>query len=204
MPHATITEDTALKHRLAAIAGQNGQRVSWSTSCCGGSPTCASIAAGPSFHRAQELPRSRSKMSTASPTANSIQRGWSPGRQRAGALLVPEHQHHATSMNWFTREAGQRGWATCSVTEFGVICVCTQLPGGAWLPEPTADRLLLLSAAGRKHVFWARCPVAGGHAGSAHRDHGEADQGPVCARLGATTWRTPGHLRPRARCNGRG
>ena len=65
------------------------------------------------------------------------------------ALLVPEHQHHAASMDWFTAQAGQRGWATCAVTELGVIRVCAQLPGGAWPAEMTADRLLLLTAAGR-------------------------------------------------------
>ncbi len=70
------------------------------------------------------------------------------------ALLVPEHQHHTASMDWFTTEAFRYGWATCGVTELGVIRVCAQLPGGAWLPETTADRLLLLTAAGREYVFW--------------------------------------------------
>ena len=55
---------------------------------------------------------------------------------------------------WFTAHAGQHGWATCAVTELGVIRVCAQLPGGAWPTEATADRLLLLIAAGRDYVFW--------------------------------------------------
>jgi len=70
------------------------------------------------------------------------------------ALLVPEHQHHATSMDWFATQASQNGWATCAVTELGVIRVCAQLPGGAWRAEVTADRLLLLTATGRNYVFW--------------------------------------------------
>ena len=70
------------------------------------------------------------------------------------ALLVPEHQHHAAATEWFTTEAGQHGWATCAVTELGVIRVCAQLPGGPWPPETTADRLLLLTAASREYVFW--------------------------------------------------
>ena len=70
------------------------------------------------------------------------------------ALLVPEHQHHSASMDRFTTQAGQHGWATCAVTELGVIRVCVQLPGGAWPAETTADRLLLLTATGRDYVFW--------------------------------------------------
>ena len=70
------------------------------------------------------------------------------------ALLVPEHEHHAAAVDWLTTEAGSNGWATCAVTELGVIRVCAQLPGGTWPPEATADRLLLLTAAGREYVFW--------------------------------------------------
>jgi predicted nucleic acid-binding protein len=40
------------------------------------------------------------------------------------------------------------------VTELGVVRVCAQLPGGAWLPETTADRLLMLTAASREYVWW--------------------------------------------------
>ena len=43
------------------------------------------------------------------------------------ALLVPEHEHHATAMAWFATEA-RHGWATCGVTELGVIRVRAQLP----------------------------------------------------------------------------
>lgn len=69
------------------------------------------------------------------------------------ALLVPEHQHHAAALEWFPTE-GHSGWATCAVTELGVIRVCAQLPGGPWHPETTADRLLLLTAASREYEFW--------------------------------------------------
>jgi uncharacterized protein len=47
-----------------------------------------------------------------------------------------------------------RHWATCAVTELGVIRVCAQLPGGAWLPDTTSDRLLMLTAASRGYVWW--------------------------------------------------
>jgi len=70
------------------------------------------------------------------------------------ALLVPEHQHHRASMDWFASQARQDGWATCAVTELGVIRVCAQLPGGSWPAEATADQLLLLTATSRDYVFW--------------------------------------------------
>ena len=69
------------------------------------------------------------------------------------ALLVPEHEHHTAATAWFAASSSQ-GWATCGVTELGVIRVCAQLPGGIWAPEKTADRLLLLTAASREYVFW--------------------------------------------------
>lgn len=70
------------------------------------------------------------------------------------ALLVPEHEHHPAAISWFASQSGD-GWATCSVTELGVIRVCAQLPGGTWAPERTADRLLLLTAASREYIFWS-------------------------------------------------
>jgi toxin-antitoxin system PIN domain toxin len=69
------------------------------------------------------------------------------------ALLVPEHEHHNAAIQWFTAE-GHQGWATCAVTELGVIRVCAQLPGGPWSPETTADRVLLLTASSRAYEFW--------------------------------------------------
>lgn len=72
------------------------------------------------------------------------------------ALLVPEHQHHALAVNWFSGGGvAVGGWATCAVTELGVIRVCAQLPGGQWSPEITADRLLLLTSTNREYVWWA-------------------------------------------------
>lgn len=52
------------------------------------------------------------------------------------------------------RDAAVNGWATSAVTELGAIRVCAQLPGGPWPPEKTADRLLMLTAAGREYVWW--------------------------------------------------
>jgi hypothetical protein len=69
------------------------------------------------------------------------------------ALLVHEHQHHKPAINWFSTQAAS-GWATCAVTELGVIRVCAQLPGSRWPPEATADRLLMLMITNREYVWW--------------------------------------------------
>lgn len=70
------------------------------------------------------------------------------------ALIIPEHQHHSLALNWFSGNAVIEGWATCTVTELGVIRVCSQLPGGGWQLEATADRLLMLTVSSRGHEWW--------------------------------------------------
>lgn len=84
------------------------------------------------------------------------------------ALLVPEPS--ITAPRWSGSrqphiKAGRRG-----VPELGVIRVCAQLPGGPWVPEATADRLLLLTAASRAYEFWpdALSPAAMLEVRSAH------------------------------------
>ena len=78
------------------------------------------------------------------------------------ALVVPEHEHHVAALNWLASEGAVQGWATCVVTELGVIRVCAQLPGGGWPPQRTCDQILMLTAAGREHSFWpdAASPAA--------------------------------------------
>ena len=71
------------------------------------------------------------------------------------ALLVPEHEHHVRAVDWFATDAVGNGWATCAVTELGVIRVCAQLPGGAWPPDTTAGALLVLTASSPGYVWWA-------------------------------------------------
>lgn len=70
------------------------------------------------------------------------------------ALLLAEHQHHTLALNWFSSDAATVGWATCVVTELGVIRVCAQLPGGRWPTEATADQLLMLTISKRGYVWW--------------------------------------------------
>lgn len=70
------------------------------------------------------------------------------------ALLVPEHEHHVRAVDWFAGDAVLNGWATCAVTELGVVRVCAQLSGGAWLPDTTARALLVLTASSPGYVWW--------------------------------------------------
>jgi toxin-antitoxin system PIN domain toxin len=71
------------------------------------------------------------------------------------ALFVPEHQHHELALNWFAMNAATSGWATCAVTELGVIRVCAQICGGVGPPQTTADRLLVLTVSNREYVWWS-------------------------------------------------
>ena len=70
------------------------------------------------------------------------------------ALLTPEHEHHARAIDWFSTHAVGNGWATCAVTELGVIRVCAQLPGGVWPPDTTTGALLVLTAGNPGYVWW--------------------------------------------------
>jgi predicted nucleic acid-binding protein len=70
------------------------------------------------------------------------------------ALLVPEHEHHIRALDFFATDAVRHGWATCPVTELGVIRVCAQLPGGVWPPDRTAGGLFLLTSSSPGYVWW--------------------------------------------------
>jgi len=69
-------------------------------------------------------------------------------------LLVPVHEHHASARQWVLTTGARDGWATCPVTELGLIRVCAQLPVGHRAPEATADALVLFRATNAGHVFW--------------------------------------------------
>lgn len=70
------------------------------------------------------------------------------------ALLVPTHEHHVLARRWVLSRGVAEGWATCPVTELGVIRVCAQLPEGRRTPAATADALLQLRVSSRGHLFW--------------------------------------------------
>lgn len=60
------------------------------------------------------------------------------------ALLVPVHEHHARARRWVLDAGARDGWATCAVTELGLIRVCAQLSVGRRTPEAAANALVLL------------------------------------------------------------
>ena len=70
------------------------------------------------------------------------------------ALLVPTHEHHALARQWVVSRGASEGWATCPLTELGVIRVCAQLPIGSRPPRATADALLQLRVSSPGHLFW--------------------------------------------------
>ncbi|MFI5077483.1 MAG: TA system VapC family ribonuclease toxin [Vicinamibacteria bacterium] len=70
------------------------------------------------------------------------------------ALLVPTHEHHAAARRWVTTTGAADGWATCPLTELGVIRVCAQLSAGARPPRLTANVLLQLRVSSPGYCFW--------------------------------------------------
>lgn len=70
------------------------------------------------------------------------------------ALLVPTHEHHALARRWVGSIGAVEGWATCPLTELGVIRVCAQLPVGGRPPRATVDALLQLRVSSPGHLFW--------------------------------------------------
>jgi toxin-antitoxin system PIN domain toxin len=71
------------------------------------------------------------------------------------ALLVPTHEHHARARNWVSSQGAAEGWATCPLTELGVIRVCAQIPLGSRPPRATADALLQIRVSSPGHIFWS-------------------------------------------------
>lgn len=73
------------------------------------------------------------------------------------ALVDENHVQHETMRRWFSSHH-QRGWATCPLTENGMVRVLSQpaYPGGPWSP---ADVIQILSALRntfeKSYQFWA-------------------------------------------------
>ncbi len=71
------------------------------------------------------------------------------------ALIDRRHDHHRPAQHWFN-DIGQHGWATCPLTENGVLRIVghpryANTPG---LPAVVADVVRRMRALGR-HSFWA-------------------------------------------------
>ncbi len=71
------------------------------------------------------------------------------------ALFDPDHVHHEAAHEWFAANRGA-GWATCPLTENGVVRVLSN-PAYASTPERPAAIVRRLGAfcSSGKHVFWA-------------------------------------------------
>jgi toxin-antitoxin system PIN domain toxin len=69
------------------------------------------------------------------------------------ALLDSGHAMHGRAMDWLAREA-QLGWATCPITQNGVVRIMSQ-PGYP-TPRPAAQvaHRLGLACASVEHAFW--------------------------------------------------
>jgi hypothetical protein len=70
-------------------------------------------------------------------------------------LLDPAHIHHDAAHAWF-REARTAGWATCPITENGLVRVLSNpaYPGRRTTVSDAADRLGRFTGSGG-HTFWA-------------------------------------------------
>jgi toxin-antitoxin system PIN domain toxin len=70
------------------------------------------------------------------------------------ALFDGDHVHHEIAHDWFAdHRAG--GWATCSITETGIVRVLAATRGGAALMRPAelVERLQHFCSSGH-HIFW--------------------------------------------------
>ncbi len=71
------------------------------------------------------------------------------------ALFDPDHVHHDTAHDWFAESRGH-GWATCPLTENGVVRILSNRSYSPTAEPPgrIVDRLRTFCASG-DHVFWA-------------------------------------------------
>jgi len=70
------------------------------------------------------------------------------------ALIDPDHAGHDAAYHWF-QDQGTRSWATCPITENGVIRVVSH-PKYPGTPVPTAAVIAILTRliALPGHIFW--------------------------------------------------
>ncbi len=70
------------------------------------------------------------------------------------ALFDPDHVHHEAAHRWFAKSR-ESGWATCPLTENGVVRILSNpaYSGTTETPESVLRRLKSFCASG-KHTFW--------------------------------------------------
>lgn len=70
------------------------------------------------------------------------------------ALVSPGHVHGVVATTWLRERGAREGWATCPMTELGVIRVCAQAPD-RMPPERTVSALRWLREEhGDRYVWW--------------------------------------------------
>lgn len=74
------------------------------------------------------------------------------------ALFDPDHVHHDLAHDWFA-EQRHHGWATCPITENGLVRVLSNPAYGASAIRPAAlTRALARFCASGHHEFWPATP----------------------------------------------
>lgn len=70
------------------------------------------------------------------------------------ALIDPTHIQHDRAHAWFAAH-GKRAWATCPLTENGVVRIISQprYPNSPGIPAAVAEIVAVLRTVGN-HVFW--------------------------------------------------
>jgi toxin-antitoxin system PIN domain toxin len=70
------------------------------------------------------------------------------------ALIDPAHVQHDRAHNWFTAK-GRKAWATCPLTENGVLRIVghPRYPSSTGTPAAVAELMAILLALGG-HEFW--------------------------------------------------
>ena len=69
------------------------------------------------------------------------------------ALFDSEHVHHLVAHDWFA-ENGDRGWASCPLTENGALRVLASPTLELFVPLPDLLALLTRFCARSRHTFW--------------------------------------------------
>ena len=71
------------------------------------------------------------------------------------ALFNPNHVHHGRARDWFS-ETGAKGWATCPLTEAGLLRIMSNPASGSVYdrPEQVARHLQILKDKFPNHSFW--------------------------------------------------
>ncbi|MDO5093374.1 MAG: hypothetical protein Q4D79_08130 [Propionibacteriaceae bacterium] len=69
------------------------------------------------------------------------------------ALVDPGHKHHEQAHDWATREVDD-GWATCAITQNGLVRILSQPKYPNHVTVGTARELLHALTEHPKHQFW--------------------------------------------------